>query len=133
MIGGFAMAPLVLLVLLLPLAAATPGPPGTPVPERLARLEAHEMPPLPEGPALHLTPLQREIRVVLEASRARREALLAAGVAAEDAVLVELRRTTRLRVLAIQERHAVKEGRLELARRIRAELDALHAAAPTID
>ena len=68
--------------------------------------------------------MQREIKAVLDTMRHRRELLMAEAVSADErpAALAKLRWETRMQVLEIQERYALREGRRDLARRIHASI-----------
>jgi len=108
------------LALVLPMAVIAPARPGTPVSNRIALLETREFSlgdPVQEA---DLTPMQREIKAVLDTMRIRREAVVAEAATgtARPAALQRLQWETRLQVLRIQEKYARQEGRLDLARRL---------------
>lgn len=121
------MAPQLILALILPLAVLAPGRPGTPVPGRLARLEAQEFTVEMGHVGATLSPLQQELQAALDSMRVRRAHLMDEVATPDElpAALARLRRDTRIEILAIQERHALHDGRLALARRIRSSMEVL--------
>lgn len=126
------MAPFVAIALILPLAVVAPARPGTPIPERLALLEAREFTldsPALTAPGTGLTPMQREIKAVLDTMCCRRESLMVEAIAADErpAALARLQWETHMQVLEIQERYALQEGRRDLAHRIHASIVVLQS------
>jgi hypothetical protein len=119
------MNPFLALAMILPLASNSVSDPLGSPPDRLERLDAAR--PLmgalgvPVETPTRLTPMQREIKAVLDSVRVRRENLVNEGsdIGSWTVELARLQRETRLQVLEIQERYAEREGRLDLARRLR--------------
>jgi len=130
------MTSLLAFMLFAPMVATTVTA-GNPRTDRLVRLEAVEgLSGVPvDSEYLALTPMQREIKAVLDAAQDRRESLVREGSAQGEwsVELARLQRETRMQILEIQERHARREGRSDLVRLLQGTMAEVRRDRPAIN
>lgn len=130
------MTPFLAFMLFAPMVASSVTG-GSPRADRLARLEALENPSAisAEKEFRALTPMQREIKAVLDSTRVRREKMVRDGAAAGEwpVELARLQRETRMQVLEIQERYARLEGRQDLVRLLQGTMAEVRRGRPAIN
>ena len=130
------MTPFLAFMLFAPMVASSVTA-GSPRADRLARLEALDNPSAisTETEVRALTPMQREIKAVLDSTRVRREKLVLDGAAAGEwpVELARLQRETRMQVLEIQERYARLEGRQDLVRLLQGTMAEVRRGRPAVN
>ena len=130
------MTPFLAFMLFAPMVASSVAD-GSPRADRLARLESLEDTGsiAAEKEVGALTPMQREIKAVLDSTRVRREKLVRNGAVTGEwpVELARLQREARLQVLEIQERYARKEGRPALVRMLQGTMAEVRRDRPALN
>jgi len=113
--------------------AANPARPDEPASSRLARVAArHSGAPPERGIEWKLSPLQQEIKAVMDSVQTVAEVLRRGAVDDDELAesLADLEHHGRLRVLQIQAAHAERKGLGALAQRIREDIARLRDEQP---